>query len=414
MVVEKVKGLLATIQLNNVSTDITNGSLMELERLADTAGVITFDKVIQKRGHPDQATYFGKGKIDEISNIIHDKQIEIMIVNDSLSPVQIRNLEARLECRVIDRTQLILDIFATRAQTRESKLQVELAQYQYLLPRLAGIGKQMSRLGGGIGTRGPGETKLETDRRRIRDRIADLRAQLEQVKIQREHQQIRRKKDGVIQVILTGYTNAGKSSLLNRLTNAAVLEEDRLFATLDPTMRKKILPSGIPIVLVDTVGFIQDLPTQLIAAFRSTLEVVKEADLILHVIDSSDPEYLQKIEVVEELLRELGAIDCPRIEVYNKRDLLPDESFHPSSSKDSILISTYDPLDLQRLEFKIEEQILNKYQLINQKISFTDPELKAMLYKKSYVISESMNHDEGVWEIQSFFEKNSRSIIKNM
>lgn len=402
---EHVKGLLTTIQLNHISNHKIESSLLELERLADTAGVETIAKVIQKRERPEPATYFGKGKIDELARTIAENDIEILIINDSLSPIQIRNLEDRLEARVIDRTQLILDIFAKRAQTRESKLQVELAQYQYLLPRLAGIGKQMSRLGGGIGTRGPGETKLETDRRRIRDRIADLSHQLQQVKKQRAYQQLRRKKDGVIQVILTGYTNAGKSSLLNRLTSADVLEEDRLFATLDPTMRRRILPSGIPIVLVDTVGFIQDLPTQLIAAFRSTLEVVKEADLILHVIDSSDPEYRDKIEIVEDLLRELGAIDCPRIEVFNKRDLLPDPPFLPSANKDAIYISTYNSNDLQRLDQKMDEHIRNGYQLINQRIPFTNPELKAQVYANSFVISESVNHDDGVWEIEGFYVK---------
>lgn len=405
MIVEKIKGLLVAIQFNHLTNEKIESSLLELERLADTAGVFVYGKITQKRERPESATYFGKGKLEEISQIIESEQIEIVIVNDSLTPVQIRNLEELLLARVIDRTQLILDIFAIRAQTRESKLQIELAQYQYLLPRLAGIGKQLSRLGGGIGTRGPGETKLETDRRRIRDRIADLRHQLEHVKNQRTLQQKRRKKDGAIQVILTGYTNAGKSSLLNRLTNAEVLEEDRLFATLDPTMRKLILPCGIPIVLVDTVGFIQELPTLLVAAFRSTLEVVREADVILHVIDSSDPDYINKIEVVEELLRELGAIECPRIEVYNKLDLLPDPTYRPSSTQDSIIISANDPMDLQRLIVKIEEKVLEGYQLISQKIPFTNPEQKAKLYDSNYIISETMNSDEGVWEIEGLFAK---------
>lgn len=405
MIVEKIKGLLVAIQFNHLTNEKIESSLLELERLADTAGVFVYGKITQKRERPESATYFGKGKLEEISQIIESEQIEIVIVNDSLTPVQIRNLEELLLARVIDRTQLILDIFAIRAQTRESKLQIELAQYQYLLPRLAGIGKQLSRLGGGIGTRGPGETKLETDRRRIRDRIADLRHQLEHVKNQRTLQQKRRKKDGAIQVILTGYTNAGKSSLLNRLTNAEVLEEDRLFATLDPTMRKLILPCGIPIILVDTVGFIQELPTLLVAAFRSTLEVVREADVILHVIDSSDPDYINKIEVVEELLRELGAIECPRIEVYNKLDLLPDPTYRPSSTQDSIIISANDPMDLQRLIVKIEEKVLEGYQLISQKIPFTNPEQKAKLYDSNYIISETMNSDEGVWEIEGLFAK---------
>lgn len=405
MYIEKVRGLLAAVQLNSTSDAYIDQAMLELERLADTAGVTVIQRVVQKRDRIEPATYFGKGKINEIKHLVSTHSIELVIINDSLSPVQIRNLENEFDVRVIDRTQLILDIFAIRASTRESKLQVELAQYQYLLPRLAGIGKQLSRLGGGIGTRGPGETKLETDRRKIRDRMADLRTQIEHVKKQRALQQKRRKKDGAIQVILTGYTNAGKSSLLNRLTNAEVLEEDRLFATLDPTMRKMVLPCGVPLVLIDTVGFIQQLPTQLIAAFRSTLEIVSEADLILHVIDSSDSDYLNKIEVVENLLRELGAITIPRIEVYNKRDLLIDDTFRPRTDEQSILISTNDADDLQKLIVMIERKILDGYHIINQKIPFTNPQQKAKIYAESYVIDESLNKDEGVWEIVGLYEK---------
>lgn len=401
MVAEKIKGVIVAVQSKQQTDDNFLSSLLELERLADTAGISILEKVVQKREHPEPATYIGKGKISDIATIVSENQVDIIIFNDMLNPIQLRNLEAQLDVRVIDRTQVILDIFASRAHTRESKIQVELAQYQYLLPRLAGIGKQLSRLGGGIGTRGPGETKLETDRRRIRDRIADLRSQLEQVKKQRELQYKRRKKEGVIQVILTGYTNAGKSSLLNRLTNAGVLEEDRLFATLDPTMRKKILPSGIPIVLVDTVGFIQDLPTQLVAAFRSTLEVVKEADLILHVIDNSDSEYQKKMIVVEDLLRELGAIDIPRIDVFNKQDLHIDPIHKPISTKESIRISTYSSTDLEKLLALIDALIQSQYQKVLQKIPFTQPELKAKLYANSLILNEFMNYDEGVWEIES-------------
>lgn len=398
------RGILATLHRGNQTQDRVAYSLQELARLADTAGVVVLDQLIQKRDKPDPATYFGKWKIQELAQRIETFEATLLIVNDHLSPVQVRNLEESLNVQVVDRTQLILDIFAKRARTYESKLQVELAQYQYLLPRLAGAGKQMSRLGGGIGTRGPGETKLETDRRKIRDKIADLKKQLEYSKQQRQLQQKRRKKDGVIQIILTGYTNAGKSSLLNRLTGAKVLEEDRLFATLDPTMRKKVLPSGIPVVFVDTVGFIQDLPTQLIAAFRSTLEIVQEADLILHIIDGSDPEYEQKIKVVEEHLRDLDAIDIPRIEVYTKKDLYANDK-QLLLHNDAIAISTFDKKDIQKLLQLIDRHIQHRYSVKAYKIPFTEPQQKAKIYSESFVLQESINEQDGVWEIVSLTKR---------
>lgn len=396
----KERGIVATLHRSNESQDRFAYSLQELARLADTAGVVVLDQLIQKRDKPDPATYFGKGKIQEILQRIQDLEATLIIVNDHLSPAQIRNLEEYLDVQVVDRTQLILDIFAKRARTYESKIQVELAQYQYLLPRLTGIGKQMSRLGGGIGTRGPGETKLETDRRKIRDKIAELKKQLEYSKKQRQLQQKRRKKDGVIQITLTGYTNAGKSTLLNRLTGANVFEEDRLFATLDPTMRRRVLPSGIPVIFVDTVGFIQDLPTQLIAAFRSTLEIVQEADIILHVIDGHDPECEHKIEVVEKHLRDLNAIDIPRIEVYTKKDLYTAEStLH--LHKDAIAISTFDEQDIQKLLHLIDQRIQHFYSIQAYKIPFTEPQQKAKIYNDSFVLQEIVNEQDGFWEIVS-------------
>lgn len=405
MNVKEQWGILAAIHRSGLAVEKVESSLTELERLADTAGITTLYKVIQKREAPDPATYIGKGKIAEIAALIESSQADIVIINDSLSPVQIRNLENQLETRVIDRTQLILDIFATRARTKESKIQVELAQYQYMLPRLTGIGRQLSRLGGGIGTRGPGETKLETDRRRIRERIADLSRELADIKKQRQLHQNRRKKNGVYQVILTGYTNAGKSSLLNRLTEADVLEEDRLFATLDPTSRRLKLPIGISVLLTDTVGFIQDLPTHLVAAFRSTLEVVQEADLILHVIDSSDPDYPEKIRVVEELLNELGAIDIPRIEVYNKKDRLSDPTYAPPMNEHSLLISAFDPDDRQKLLYLIQEKLLEQLQFFNQKIPFTQPEVRTGLYKNCLITKDVENVHEGYWDVEGYFGK---------
>jgi GTP-binding protein HflX len=400
-----VNGILVAIFPQNTPESSINSSFNELERLADTAGVTSIKRVVQKKDKPDPATYIGKGKIEELKNLVEEHQTEVIIVNDSLSPVQVRNLEEEFSIRVIDRTQLILDIFARRAQTKESKLQVELAQLQYLLPRLHGFGKELSRLGGGIGTRGPGETKLETDRRRIRQRIADLKQQLVEVKKQRALHQSRRKKVGVIQVALTGYTNAGKSSILNRLSGANVLEEDRLFATLDPTMRKIKLPVGIEVVLIDTVGFIQDLPTHLVAAFRSTLEVVKEADLILHVIDSSDSDYEHKQYVVEELLRELDAIHIPRMKVYNKKDLATQLSFTPVLDEDSIWISINNPEDQKKLIEEIEKHIISRYYNASFQIPFNRPDLKAELYKKGHILRESEEIEEGIWIIEGLFNK---------
>lgn len=295
-------------------------SMAELEELAKTGGAEIIGEMIQKRPAPEAATYMGKGALEEICDFCSNHNIDLIIADGELSPVQIRNIEDLTGVRVIDRTTLILDIFAGRARSSEGKLQVELAQLKYSLPRLSGKGTALSRLGGGIGTRGPGETKLETDRRHIRFRIQNLKAELDKVEKRRVAMHQRRKKNGALCVAIVGYTNAGKSTLMNRLTDAGVLQEDKLFATLDPTARKLVLPDGRQIMLVDTVGLVRRLPHQLVDAFRSTLEEAVWADVILNVCDASSDECAEHIKVTESVLSDLGCSGKPIINVLNKCD----------------------------------------------------------------------------------------------
>lgn len=329
-----------------------DSSLQELTSLCDTAGGTVKKIVTQKRNRIHPATYIGEGKIDEISEYIEELGIDLVISNDELSAGQSRNLSDQLGIPLIDRSQLILDIFAMRAKTKEGKLQVELAQLQYLLPRLHGQGKQLSRLGAGIGTRGPGETKLETDQRHIRRRIYDIKRRFKVVVSQRAQYRKRRKTNQAFQIAIVGYTNAGKSTLFNRITKEQSLEEDQLFATLDPLTRHFQLPSGFQALITDTVGFLQDLPTALIAAFKSTLEEVTEADFILHVVDGSHPDKEQHQETVHKLLQDLDATSIPMLTVYNKKDKMNDE-FIPNNHP-YIVISAFDKVDIQRLFNKIE------------------------------------------------------------
>ena len=301
-------------------------SLEELAGLADAAGASVVLRMLQERPRPDPATFIGSGKVATLAAACAEADIDLIVFDNELTPAQLRQLEERLERKVIDRTQLILDIFARRARTREGKWQVELAQLKYLLPRLVGAGAALSRLGGGIGTRGPGETKLETDRRRIRVRIQAIQREIDQVRQRRTQLRERRQKQSVPTVALVGYTNAGKTTLFNRLTNERAVASDALFVTLDPLIRQVRLPDRRELLISDTVGFIDRLPHALVAAFRATLEEVAEAELALHVIDSATADRDRHIAAVRRVLEEVGAGDVPIIDVYNKIDAItPDE-----------------------------------------------------------------------------------------
>lgn len=312
------RALLVSVDTGEFDAEL---SLDELEELADTAGADVLGRLIQKRESPDKATCLGLGRLEELALLAENVEADLVIFDRELTATQQRNLEDALPCRVVDRTMLILDIFAGRARSAEGRLQVELAQLQYLLPRLAGQGVALSRLGGGIGTRGPGETKLESDRRHIRRRIQSIRDSLKTVEQQRIQRRDRRRKDNIQTVAIVGYTNAGKSTLMNRLTNAGVLAEDKLFATLDTTARALKLPDGRTVLLIDTVGLVRRLPHHLVDAFRSTLEEAAEADVILNLCDSSSEDAAEHLNVTRELLAQLGCTDRPIITVFNKCDL---------------------------------------------------------------------------------------------
>ncbi len=316
-----------------------DASLAEFRELVASAGATVVAQIMQRRSRPDAATLIGAGKVEEIHGIVAANQADLVLFDHDLTPTQLRNLEALLPCRVLDRTQLILDIFARHARTREGQLQVELAQLEYMLPRLAGRGKSMSQLGGGIGTRGPGETQLETDRRRIQRRLVHLRGQIDLVRRSRGQQRHRRESAPVPTVALVGYTNAGKSSLFNRLTGADVLASSRMFATLDPKLRALELPSRRRVLLSDTVGFLRNLPHTLVTSFRATLEEVERAEVLLHIRDAASAYGDEQKNQVESVLGELEALATPRIEVFNKADLLSEEDRAALRSRGAVLVS---------------------------------------------------------------------------
>lgn len=326
---QPVKAILASVDTGEFNAE---SSIEELAELAETANAEVVGVIIQKKDSYDSATCMGAGRLEELKGQLEELRAELVIFDHELTGVQVRNIENIIDVRVIDRTTLILDIFAQRARTKEGKLQVELAQQKYRLPRLTGMGTALSRLGGGIGTRGPGETKLETDKRHIRKRISYLEAELEDLKKHRNFSRSRRRKDGVLCAAIVGYTNVGKSTLLNALTDAGVLAEDKLFATLDITSRSLELPDGRSVMLIDTVGLIRRLPHNLVEAFKSTLEEAASADIILNVQDLSSPEQEEQAEVTRKLLSELGCDGIPQINVMNKVDaaLNPDTVFEDS------------------------------------------------------------------------------------
>ncbi len=316
------KAILAGFRTRGTSADETDEAYDELARLADTAGADAVAVVTQAETTPTPQFFVGRGKVDEIAAAVDEHEAEVVIFNHNLSPLQFKNLEEALEAKVVDRTQLILDIFAMRAASDEGKIQVELAQLTYMLPRITGKGLLLSRLGGGIGTRGPGETKHEADRRRIRARISTLKKKLEKIVLHRSVQNRRRDRSGVCVVALVGYTNAGKTTLFNRLSSETAFVEDKLFATLDPLTRRVYLPGAGNILVIDTVGFIKNLPVELVESFKSTLEVARDAHLILHVVDISNPTFEEQMFEVEKILAELGAGDAPTMVVFNKTDAL--------------------------------------------------------------------------------------------
>ncbi|EAG5527260.1 GTPase HflX [Listeria monocytogenes] len=396
---EREKIILVGVFLPNKTEEAFWNSMKELHSLAKTANAEVMDELIQKLERVNQASFIGSGKLDELAALVEMHEADVVIFNSELSATQVRNISAAVEARIIDRTQLILDIFAMRAKSREGKLQVAYAQYKYLLPRLSGQGISLSKLGGGIGSRGPGESKLEMDKRHIREKMHDIKAQLTHVEQHRKRIIERRNTQSVFRFGLIGYTNAGKSTIFNRLTNETTLQENKLFATLDPTTRKVRFSGGFQALLTDTVGFIQDLPTTLIAAFRSTLEETANVDVLIHVVDASNPDYLQHETTVISLLEELEMNHLPTLVIYNKMDHAP-AAFVPDQPE-SLLISALD----QEAPDTIKQRMI---QLIEKNWAFFTIELseekgkelaqikqQAWVTKLEYIESKQSYHIEG-------------------
>lgn len=402
----------------DILNDTTEESMAELCELVKTAGGEVVGEMVQNRPVPDSGTYFGEGKLEELREAVLALEAALVVFDDELSPIQLRNISDLLGVRVLDRSMLILDIFAMRAKSGEGKLQVELAQLKYQLPRLRGMGVELSRTGGGIGTRGPGETKLESDRRHIRTRIAALESEIREIKKHRELLRSRREKDGVITCAIVGYTNAGKSTLLNRLTDAGVMAEDKLFATLDTTSRAITLDDNRQIILIDTVGFIRKLPHYLIEAFKSTLEEAAEADFLIHVIDASSDEAENRIRVAEQVLSSLGAGSKPTIRVYNKCDL--GKEFIPSGSeKRSVYISARNGEGIDELLEAISDVAPGKKRERSILIPYSDGGILNELHENEKVLFEEYEGegvkvtvltDDIVWEKLKKYELTNDNI----
>lgn len=374
--------------------DGTEESLDELGELAATAGARVLGRVIQNREAVHPGTYIGKGKIEEVRLLAEELGADGVLCDDELTPAQLRGLERELDCKVMDRTLVILDIFAKHATTSEGKLQVELAQLRYRLARLTGLGTSLSRLGGGIGTRGPGEKKLEMDRRLIKSRIARLNRELKEMQTHRDTARKRRKKEAVPVAAIVGYTNAGKSTLLNALTGAGILAEDKLFATLDPTTRRMTLPGGQEILLTDTVGFIRKLPHHLVEAFRSTLEEARYADFILHVADSSNPQLEDQMDTVYETLEKLDIGGKPVITLFNKRDLTGDLPLPKDArAKKTLGISAARGEGLDRLQELLEEQLRESRILIERTYPYAQAGDIQRVRKYGQILEEEYRED---------------------
>lgn len=388
-------------------------SMDELEELARTAGAVVAAKIIQKRDKPDSATYVGSGRLEEIKSFTEANDVDLLIFDGELTPSQQRNIEDETDIRVIDRTTLILDIFAARARSNEGKIQVELAQLKYSLPRLGGKGVEMSRLGGGIGTRGPGESKLESDRRHIRRRIQSLQEELVQIAKRRENLRARREKDGIETVAIVGYTNAGKSTLMNTLTNAGVLAENKLFATLDPTSRALTLPDGRTVMLIDTVGLVRRLPHQLVDAFRSTLEEAANATVILNLCDASDECCTEHLNVTMNLLAALGCADKPIISVLNKCDLCGGSFVLPAQGE-FVMISAKTGEGLGNLLAKIQLSLPPTRRKAELLIPYNEGGLVSYIREEGVLIKEDYRADgiyvKAVVDIQ-FLDKHKDLIV---
>ena len=393
-IIEEVEERVILVGVSTGEGDDTVQSLDELEELAKTAGAVTVGRVIQNREQIHPGTYIGSGKIAEVQQLAYEVEATGIICDDELTPAQLKNLEEELDLKVMDRTLIILDIFASRASTSEGKIQVELAQLKYRQARLVGLGSSLSRLGGGIGTRGPGEKKLEMDRRLIKSRIAQLNRELEDVKRHREVARSKRSRKSTAVIAIVGYTNAGKSTLLNTLTGAQVLEEDKLFATLDPTTRILELPFGQEILLTDTVGFIRKLPHHLIDAFRSTLEEAKYADMILHVVDASSPQMDQQMYVVYDTLKNLGVTDKKIVTLFNKQDKMTDgDTTRDLKAEKTVKISAKWGEGLEEVKQILEDLLNEKNVLIERFYDYKDAGLIQLIRKYGQLLAEEYQGD---------------------
>lgn len=393
------KGILVAVQTTQ-SDENFYYSVEELRQLVGNTGVEVVGELTQKREQVDHRTLIGKGKLQELKSLVNELKAEVVVFNQELSPSQVRNIQEVIDVKVIDRIQVILDIFALRATSKEGSLQVQLAQLNYLLPRLVGHGVNMSKLGGGIGTRGPGETKLETDRRHINRQITEIKRELKKVEAHRIRRRKNRQSGNLFQIGLLGYTNAGKSTILNGLTDSDTYEKDELFATLDPITRRLELNSGLQMTLTDTVGFIQDLPTDLIEAFQSTLEETRDVDLLLHVVDAASPNMKAQEETVLELIENLEMDHIPILTVYNKRDLVQGD-FYPSLYP-NIVISAVKDKDLEKLLEKIEKVIREQLESYTIKIPANRGDILAELKTGTIVTKQDFDAESQSYQVSGF------------